>query len=158
MGASGWDARVAYRDSIEVTFQDAQTAVLASGDYVWPWADDFMAVDDDAVPEPVSLAELAEVKQREDFWEGGATHSLLDMMGVAAPGGDPYGMVTPLSADEARTAFGTTTPTAAGLERMVPWSGTALDTLLGARWTARCVVVHDGDAPVEVYFWGASGD
>lgn len=159
MGASGWEYRTPYDGSLGRSLEVLQEQVLASGDYIWPW-DDVDPDDGDVLPRPTTLAELATAKEAEEFWEEG-THTVLDMHQIADdPVDDPAeGVVRPLTSDEVLQVFGVAEPGPQDLDRVVePGPGGPLGDLMDDRWTGRCVVASQGGRPVEVYFWGFSGD
>jgi hypothetical protein len=79
-----------------------------SGEYIWPW-DDIEPEDldeNEGVPRPSSLTELAAAKEIEEFWEEG-THSILDIDRVVAADDNQVGAIVPLSPAELRQVFGT---------------------------------------------------
>lgn len=152
MGASGWDYRAPFEQDLPRSLLRLQEEVIASGDYLWPW-DDF---DDDYLeegegfPRPANVEELIAAREDSDFWDGGGTHSILDI----APSD-----LTPLTSEELRTVFGTEEPGPADLDRVhQPGAGGVLDDLMNEKWTARCMVIFIDAAPAEVIFWGWSGD
>jgi len=152
VGASGWDYRTPYRESVENSIRSLQESVIASGQFIWPWEefDDDYLEDGEALARPSSLEELIAAKEEEDFWDGGGTHSILDLVA---------GDLTPLSASELVAVFGSEQPTAADLERVhEPGPGGALGDLMSEKWTGRSLVVFADDQPAEVYVWGWSGD
>jgi hypothetical protein len=146
VGASGWDYVAEYSGDPMAALQALREQVLASGDFLWDDENDYPA------PRPSTLAELDEIRQDDDFWEVG-THSVLDVDRVVPSGPDREATVQELPPDEARAAFGTTTPSraqfeAAGLD-VLPW---------GERWSGRYQLLYDGGRPTHIAFWGASGD
>ena len=166
MGASGWEYRVPFVDSVETSLTALQEKVLAEGDYIWPWEDmdpDFLEeMDDDEIPRrPTSLAALAEAKEIEDFWDEG-THTILDVERISPPEGpDEFAGIRPLTAAELRQVFGTEHPTAADLDRVhEPGPSGQLADLMGPKWSGRSLLLYPSSetTPVEVFFWGYSGD
>lgn len=161
MGASGWDYRVPFKGSVHDSFVATQEQLLTTGDYIWPWDD--MDPDyedqDETFPRPTSLAQLVEAKEVEEFWEEG-THTLLDLERVAnADDADQFGAVCPLTSAELLQVFGTDRPTAEDFDRIYePGPSGALGDLMGPKWSGRSLVIYRDDTPVEVYFWGWSGD
>lgn len=160
MGASGWDYRVPFNDSAQESFLAVQQELLATGDYIWPW-DDIDADDAayESVSRPTTLAELAEAKEAEEFWEVG-THTLLDLERVVnADDTDEFGVVRPLSSAELLQVFGTDQPTVEDFHRAYePGPSGPLADLMGPKWSGRSLVIFADDAPAEVFFWGWSGD
>jgi hypothetical protein len=164
VGASGWDYRVPYADSVEATLIAVREQVLISGEYIWPWDDDPEDLDEDeGAPRPSSLAELAAAKEIEDFWDEG-THTILDIDRiVAADDNDDnqVGAIVPLSPAELHQVFGTEQPSASDFDRRYK-SGLVgqldLSNLLGERWSGRSLVIYKDGSPAEVFFWGFSGD
>ena len=164
MGASGWDYRAPYAGSVEATLIAVQEEVLISGEYIWRW-DDIDPEDldeDEGVPRPSSLAELAAAKEIEEFWDEG-THTILDIDRVVAAddNDNQVGAIVPLSPAELHQVFGTEQPSAADFDRGYK-SGLVgqldLSNLLGERWSGRSLVIYKDGSPAEVFFWGFSGD
>lgn len=152
-----------YRGSVEGSFVAAQEALLTSGDYIWPWddVDPEWLEDDEYQPpsRPASLQELRAAKEDEEFWEEG-THTLLDLERVmGSDEEEEFAAVRPLTDDESIEVFGTSEPTMEDFERVYePGPSGQLGELMGPKWSGRCLVIHSGGRPVEVYFWGWSGD
>ena len=161
MGASGWDYRAPYAGSVEATLTAVQEQVLMSGDYIWPWDidPDYPGEDQDqAVPRPSSLAELAAAKEIEEFWDEG-THTILDTDRVITAGDGYVGAIFPLTSAELSRVFGTQQPSAADFDRVYqPGPGGPLGRLLGERWNGRSMVIYEDGTPEEDYIWGFSGD
>ena len=160
MGASGWDYRAPYADSVEATLVALQERILASGDYLWPWDDiDPEYLDEDEmVPRPSSLAALDAAKENEEFWDAG-THTILDTHRITTADDDGVGVIRPLSSAELSQVFGTRQPSASDFDRVYqPGQAGPLDNLMGERWSGRSIVIYKGGAPDEVFFWGHSGD
>lgn len=166
MGASGWDYMVPFGGSLEESLLAVQESVLASGDFVWPWEQlDFGGLlndgdEDEALPRPSSLQELSAAKEYDEFWEEG-THTILDMDRVIAPDAEDHdGTVRPLSDQEILGLFSTLRPAVAEFDRIYqPGPAGPLAELMSRRWSARSLLIHDDEgAPVEVFFWGFSGD
>jgi hypothetical protein len=162
VGASGWDHRVPFAGSVEASLVAIQEQVLAAGDFIWPFENDdpfYTDDDDDALAKPASLAALALAKENEEFWEEG-THSILDVERVWTSGEESdFGAIRPLGASELIEAFGADKPSAAAFERVYErGGGGVLGHMLGQKWSGRSLVIFDDDVPVEVYFWGWSGD
>jgi hypothetical protein len=152
MGASGWEYRTPYAHSVEQSLRGLQMQVIAEGDYIWPWEefDEDNLEDDEGVARPTSLEELEQARSDEDFWEGGGTHSILDVDAE---------QVSPLTATDLVGIFGTEQPSAADFERVhVPGLGGVLGELIGDKWTGRSLVLFTEGVPAEVCFWGWSGD
>ena len=168
MGASGWDYRVRFVKSVQESLVALQADVLARNDYIWPWEFDSEDLeeleeleDDEIIPRPTSLADLAAAKRVEEFWEEG-THSILDVERVTrADGPDEFAAIRPLTAPELAQVFGTERPTAADFDPVrAPGPSGPLEDFMGPRWSGRSLVIYgdDRESPVEVYFWGYSGD
>jgi hypothetical protein len=164
LGASGWDYRVPFAGTVEASLTAIQEQVLASGDFMWPFGNDdpFYADDDvdgDVLSKPMSVAALARAKENEEFWDEG-THTVLDVERVWKPGDeDDFAAIRPLSAFELVEAFGTEKPTGADLERVFePGGGGVLGDMLGQKWSGRSALIFGDGVPVEVLFWGLSGD
>ena len=171
MGASGWDYRVPFLQSVEESLVALQEDVRSRNDYIWPWDDLGRAVsiseyleeleEDEILPRPTSLTDLAAAKRVEEFWEEG-THSILDVERVTrADGPDEFAAIRPLTAQELAQVFGTERPTAADFDPVhAPGPSGPLEDFMGPRWSGRSLVIYgdDRESPVEVYFWGYSGD
>lgn len=162
VGASGWEYRVRFEESVETTLRELQQATLASGDYIWPWEnfdpEHLEELDEEEiVPRPTSLTDLAAAKQVEDFWDEG-THSILDVDRISHS--DEFAAIRPLTAAELTEVFGTEHPTAVEFEGThEPGPSGPLADLLGSRWSGRSLIIYTGErAPIEAYFWGYSGD
>src|SRR5689334_4075171 len=142
MGASGWDYLVPYQ-AADQAFAALQRKVLAERDFLDPGY------------ELTSLADLAEAKEDEEFWEAG-THSILDMdtvTGTEVP--DRVGLIRALTTAEVRALFGTDTPTRADFQRQGDGHGPMPDF---PRWSGRYTVLYRDGQPHELAFWGYSGD
>lgn len=160
MGASAWSARTPYAGSLAQSLRGAQEQVLATGDYLWPWEgiDPDYLEPEDLVPRPTTLEGLGAAKQVDEFWDAG-THTVLDMNGMAGQVDGDFCTVEPLTDEEAADRFGSAHPSAQDLERVAPGGQVGdLDDLVLDRWSGRCVVIHRGGQPSEVFFWGISGD
>jgi hypothetical protein len=159
VGASGWHERVAWVGDLAATLTAAQEQVLERGDFIWPW--DSFDPDDEIEPadRPTTLAALAAAKAIEEFWDEG-THSILDVDHVAAAGADEFGAISPLTEAQAVAATGSATPDRSAVEALVGpgGPGEALQAFDGQKWSGRALVIHDAATPVEVVFWGWSGD
>ena len=143
MGASEWNYRVPYQEDLTAALRELRQKAFAEGDYLWEGKE---------LPRPASLAEL-EADPDPAIWEEGL-HSILDVFDVVdgdTPAGslEAFGAIRPVT--EAELApLGIGKPTAADLA--------ALHTLM-TRGGGRCAVLHDADGrPVELYFFGATGD
>jgi hypothetical protein len=157
VGASGWDYREPYVDTVGETLIAVQERVLASGDHIWPWdGADPDDEDDEAPPRPSSLAALNAAKEIEEFWDEG-THTILDVDRIADT--DEVGAIRPLSATELTRVFGTEQPSGADFDRVYqPGPAGPLGDLMGTRWSGRSMVIFRDGTPDEVFFWGFSGD
>ena len=80
MGASGWDYRVRYADSVETTLGRLQEQLLDSSDYMWPWDG---SEDEPAPAMYADYFELNAAKEVGEFWDEG-THTILTW--TASPG------------------------------------------------------------------------
>lgn len=160
MGASGWDHRVPFKGSVEESLIAIQDQVLSNGEYpAWPW-DTYDPRLDEApfVPRPTSLQALTAAKQYEVFWTAG-THSILDVERIWAEGEtEDVGTIRPLTSEELLEVFGSERPTAADFDRICQLKYNPLEELPCRTWGGRSVVIYDGETPVEVFFWGFSGD
>jgi hypothetical protein len=163
MGASAWSYRVAFRTDLENTYRASQEAVITDGDFVWDYDKAGEDNPDEAlVLRPESLAELAEAKRvlGEEFWEAG-THSILDTDRIVTDvdEGVDLGVVRVLSEAEVSDHFGTDRPSPVDFDRVFGSAGPLPSAGDGpAKWNGECVILFDGDQPVEVAFWGWSGD
>jgi len=127
--------------------------VLAERDYYWA---------DEEVPRPGSLAELHRMCEDEEnagIAEEG-THSILDIYQVKPAGSpDEFGTIRPLSVEELRAAFGTSTPTRVQFDAVYQGGMGPEGPLTGfPRWSGRYTTLYDGDTPVQIVVWGYSGD
>ncbi|WP_433061590.1 hypothetical protein [Dactylosporangium sp. CS-033363] len=172
MGASGWGYHTEYQPDLQRALEQLQARVLADGDYWWA-AEGKRA--SDCTNRPRSMAALL----ADDHVQQSGTHSILDMNRVLPLGEQPqlgwmgdiqailnagrgadaiehlgrpeFGTVTQVTPAEALELTGTATLTREHL--------TALDDLRYYVGFGRCAVLHDTRAePIEIYFWGASGD
>jgi hypothetical protein len=160
MGASGWNYRVQYTESLERTLTALQQQILAEGNYIWPWDDsDPEYLDGEPRSRPSSLAELAAAKTDEVFWEEG-THTILDVERVCADSDEnDFAAIRALTSEELTAVFGTEHPTSTDLDRVYePGPGGVLGDMMGQKWSGRGLVVYDAGKPSEVLFWGWSGD
>jgi hypothetical protein len=148
MGASGWGYTVAYEPDFEAALQRLRNKVFAEGDYYWFHEDEFIP-EDERRPKPATMEELFTDPEVQEC----GTHSILDVFGMTGPGEQPdYGLVHPVSAEEAREHIGTDRPTRAHIEALD-------DNIPLQRWFGRCAVLYgDGGEPEEIYFFGYSGD
>jgi len=151
LGASGWQYVVEAPEGWPVDLATAlarlRAQVLADGDFFWDGTSE-----QHIGPRPASLAELEALRETEEFWEIG-THSILDLDRVIGSDEPPReAAVRPLTLPEAVQLFGTTTPSPA------QFASTDVFETVDERWTGRCQVLYDGGRPVEVAFWGFSGD
>jgi hypothetical protein len=144
--------------------------VLTTGDYWWAVRGEFKPASAYA-ERPTTMDELfADERVQES-----GTHSILDMDRVLGEGeranlgwlgiGDPaeamramqqgdepdLATIERVSAQEALAC--------AGVEKLTRAHVEAIDELAHHRWIGRCAVLHDdAGTPVELYFWGHSGD
>jgi hypothetical protein len=151
VGASVWDYVFPVKSSIAETLTALQQQVLDNKDFYWDLSDEDTGED---LPRPTTLEQLAEHKEREEFWEVG-THTILDLDRVVeADDEDHDGTLRPLSPDETRACFGSERPTAEDFARVYgDGTGDAINSVWARRWSGRCVVLHEGDRPTAVAFW-----
>ena len=160
MGSSEWSYVTKYQGDAAVALRELQECVFRDGDYCW-W-DEFGEYE----PRPESVEAYW---ANEGRWESG-THSILDIDRVVDTTDPPddwvnpadIGTVRPLAADRVRRLFGTTRPTRAQFEALAKdYANPRHRELTGevrVRWTGFYVLLHDGDTPTEIGFWGRSGD
>ncbi|MCE7003478.1 hypothetical protein LWC34_11650 [Kibdelosporangium philippinense] len=141
MGASEWYNFAPYQPDVSRAFTETQQRVLTERDYLEDVHD---------VGDFETLAELAELKEDEEFWEVG-THSILDMHAIGES--VEVGVITAMSPQEVREEFGTDTPDHADFMRY-----RKTDSYHVERWHGRYAVLYEDGQPHEVVFWGASGD
>lgn len=125
--------------------------MLAAGDFLWQ--EDYW----DDVPPPTTRAELAALKEDQQFWDEG-THTILDMDRIVSSTDDTDddGTIRQLSSDELTEYFGTDRPSEAEFERVYRQFGPILDDI--RRWTGRCAVLYYGEKEQKIAFYGVSGD
>lgn len=158
MGASGWDYVVPYVGSVEASYRELRQQVLDSGEFLWNYGPDGFVDDESEAVRPTSLVSLDEFKDTEDFWDEGS-HSVLDTDHVIAPDQpDQAGTVRPLSDDELRRYFATTTPSRAAFDAAYQRGIGPLGESNPLRWSGRCAVLYESGMPTEIAFWGFSGD
>ena len=158
MGASGWDYIVPFTGNVEDSFRAARQHVLDSGQFIWNYGPDGFVDDESEAVRPATLQSLDEFKENEDFWDEGS-HSILDTdRVVAADDTDQPGAIRPLSDDELRRYFGTTTPSRNDFDRAYQRGVGPLSESNQLRWSGRCAVLYDGGTPTQIAFWGFSGD
>lgn len=156
MGASDWEYVVPLRSTVTETLIALQQQLIESGDFYWDLQDEETGED---LPRPTSLAQLAEYKERDEFWDVG-THSALDLDRVVNTDDEDHdGTLRPLSTAEAREYLGSERPTAADFAHAYgTGSSGSLEPITARRWSGRCVLLHEGDQPTAVGIWGFSGD
>lgn len=151
MGASGWDYIEQYRGNLQSTLDALHERLLAEGVGLRWWPPD--------EPRPTTLAEFYAAVEGTDedgeFWATG-THSILDVARIGVTGGRVGdGGIRPLSEDDTVRVFGGSRPTVADWHRIGP----DRDEGDYERWEGRCVLLYDlSGSPVDVGFWGCSGD
>ncbi len=153
MGASGWDFFVPYQVDMNAALVDACRRAFAAGDYFWPY--EFYREILPSKPRPETPQELFD---DEHVRESGL-HSVLDMYKVIAAGEKhDIGTVRPLTEEEVRTHLRTDRPTRAMFEETQGHDDGNI-WVLGDRWQGFCTVLYsdEGD-PLEIVFWGYSGD
>lgn len=120
------------------------------GDYFWPHSGHVPGLP--ARPRPESVDELW---KDEDIQYSG-THSVLDLDTVIASADpDDLGTLRPLTADEIRSYFGTSTPTPGDFDRAVRENALPFGM---ERWSGWCMPLFVDGMPVELAIWGYSGD
>ena len=138
-----------YQPDFGAALKALQVRVFEDGDYYWhgEWAPDRTTL-------PPTVKEL----WSDEWTQEAGTHSVLDVDRVVdVDDEDDFGTVRPLSDVEVPHYFGTVRPTEADFEGAYR-EGTA-DTSVGERWTGRCTVLYSpAGHPVEIAFWGVSGD
>ncbi len=143
MGASGWDYVVAYQDDVAAAMRELQARVFDEGDYYWPG---------EQSARPATLEQLWE----DEAVQESGTHSILDVdRVVAADEAEGFGTVRVLDPDEFLAGSGIPYLTRAVFEQ-----AQAGDPLLPEeRWSGLAVVLcSETGSPVEIAFWGMSGD
>jgi hypothetical protein len=145
LGASGWSYVVAYEGDPAAALAALRARAFADGDFFWD-------EDDSRGPEPTTLAELDALRESEEFWEVGA-HSILDMDRIIASNeADHDGTVRQLPESEVRQLFGTPTPTREQFQQVE-------DRIPDIRsWSGRYQLLYRDGKPIEIAFWGFSGD
>lgn len=169
MGASGWSYFVPYQRDLSAALQALRQEVFRGGEYTKPYVgttEEFVRY---LPKELAALREwmVAEYERRQRrlrrkvktidgllkrAGEDG-THSILDVDRISDV--PDFGAIVPLSGEQLLTIFGTEQPDHITVER-VSQAGQLAD--LYGRWQGICLVVYEGEVPVEVYFEGASGD
>ncbi|MBG6136256.1 hypothetical protein [Longispora fulva] len=104
------------------------------------------------LPQPATLAELWGSEVYHEFLGTNGTHSILDVPSIGQDG------ISPVDAETVMRVFGADQPTRADWDRVAGEHARGVQGLLGDRWTGRCVVLFQDGEPVEVAFWGFSGD
>jgi hypothetical protein len=152
MGASSWRYSVPFQTDLDSALHGLKEQVLADGNYYWPLEGDQCPFPDLRSPRPRTLQELDALLTDNEWLGSQGTHSILDMARVVDPGEDPEPRtVEPVSADEVEELTGRDLLTREDVHM--------IEHLADERWFGRCIVLHDdqGD-PIEIYFWGFSGD
>ncbi|GGS34692.1 hypothetical protein [Actinokineospora fastidiosa] len=148
MGASGWDYYTDYDPDPRAVLARLHERVLAEGDYYWA---------DDDVPRPATRAELHSLYEAHEHLAEEGTHSILDIDRIAPAGTrDDFGTIVALSPERLRAALGTERPTRAQFDAVYRGGADLLDDF--PRWSGRCAVLYDDDAPAQIVLWGYSGD
>jgi len=148
VGASDWNYYVPYQPNLQTALDELREHVFQTGEYWWAVPYEFGKSAADFPNRPRTEAEL----WAEEVVQESGTHSILDMSRVVADGEAPdYGTVQPVSEAEALERLGVAKLTRAHVA--------ALQPLAAQRWFGRCAILHDtAGEPVEIYFWGFSGD
>ncbi|MET3423770.1 hypothetical protein BJ973_002982 [Actinoplanes tereljensis] len=173
MGASGWDYYVPYQPDRYAAFVGLRQQVFESGEFWWAVAGEDGKMARDYPNRPQTEDEL----WAEETVRLAGTHSILDMYRVLDDGDKPnygwlpysyetfeeymalvkehgnpeYGIIVPLSEQEAMEAAGTAQLTNDHVEKITD--------LAKYRGIGRCATLHDAyGRPAELYFWGYSGD
>jgi len=142
MGASGWDYVVAYQDDVAAALRELRARAFAEGDYYWPG-------------EPSARPATPEQLWEDEAVQYSGTHSILDVdRVVAADEAGESGTVGVLDPDEFLAGSGIPYLTRAVFEQAQEGDG-----LLPERWSGYAVVLYsETGRPVEIAFWGLSGD
>jgi hypothetical protein len=173
LGASGWDYYVPYQPDRYAAFVALRQRVFESGEFWWAVPGEPGKTARDYENRPRTEDEL----WAEESVRLSGTHSILDMyrllddgeqpnygwlpytyetfeeyMALVKEHGNPdYGIIVPLSDEEATAVAGTTKLTTDHVEKITE--------LARYRGIARCAILHDEyGRPAELYFWGYSGD
>lgn len=150
MGASSWEYRTAFSGDVAVALEALQRRVFDEGDYLWPHGGHEPGLP--ARPMPKSVDELW---KDEDIQYSG-THSVLDIGTVIASSDpDEVGTLRPLTTDEIRSYFDTSTPTLEDFDRTVGENALPYGMV---RWSGWCMPLFADGLPVELAIWGYSGD
>jgi hypothetical protein len=169
VAASGWDYYMPYQEDRYAAFVTLRQLVFEAGEFFWAVTGQNAS---DAPQRPATEDELwaPEVVRLQ------GTHSILDMYKVLADdetpnygylpypydtfeeymalvkehGNPDYGVIVPVGEAEAYATAGDTKLTREHVEAIVP--------LAKYPGIGRLAVLHESDQPVELYFWGFSGD
>lgn len=152
MGASGWYYAVPYHDDVAAALEELRASTFAAGDY---YRDDEDDLDDgpeateNRRAQPTSPDELLAAQA------DSGTHSIIDI--DAGISDHPrMGTVSPLTAAQLRSLFGTTEPTA---EQVRAWAEEGGYAQLRRRWEGVYLVSYDAThTPDLLHFAGFSGD
>jgi hypothetical protein len=158
MGASGWDYIVPYSADLTEVLRSLQERVLRDDDFFWEKPDDEFADPDEPFPgpKPTTLAELAAIKETEEFWDVG-THSILDLDRIIGPADEDHdGTLRPLPEHEIVSTFGTPQPSRQQWEEA--YQGGMGEVPFARRWGGLCLALYEGGRPTEIVIWGFSGD
>jgi hypothetical protein len=147
VGASGWNYVTEYRGDVRSSLAALHQEMFDGGE---SW---FRTVLDRwELPQPATLEELWGSEVYHEFMGTHGTHSILDVPGLGPNG------ISPLDTATIVRLFGSDQPTRADWDRAAGEHAEGVREVLVDRWTGRYVVLFEGDEPVEVAFWGASGD
>jgi hypothetical protein len=148
VGASDWSYSVPYQPDLDAALQSLREQVFADGDYWWAAKDELGTSAKEYDDRPTTLDDLW---ADESVQESG-THSILDIERVVPPDEAPdYGTIQLVTAAEAIASTGHETLTRQDLD--------AIRGLAARRWFGRGAILHDDEGkPVEIHFWGFSGD
>jgi hypothetical protein len=137
---------------VRLALIELRQSPLDSGDFLWHKCDE----DGEDLPRPTTLDQLAELMEREEFWEEG-THTILDLDTlIAASDQDHDGSLRPLADGEVREVFGTDRPTPADfIQACAGGMGSMFNE---RRWSGWYTVLYSRGDPEEYAFWGISGD
>lgn len=139
-----------YHGDVTAALRSLQRQVFADASYYWPHNGQYEEWP--VRPRPASVDEL----WADEFVQHSGSHSILDVDTVIGPGEpDDFGTVRPLPATDIAACFGTGRPTPADFDRAAD-NSRVLPEL--PNWSAYSMVLFEEDRPVEVAFWGFSGD
>jgi hypothetical protein len=153
MGGTGWEHVVEYSGSVAASLGALHREVFASSEFQY-WSGE---------TSDVAAAFEEFVALRAEGEPEGQTHSVLDVYEIARAADYEedlrleryYDKLYPLTEQEVLRVFGTGRPTLGDWERGK--NNPEFGLLHQARFSGRCVVLFDGDAPAHLAVWGSSG-